>query len=269
MVALVRPSADPFPPSRPPKNLVPGDTAPAPISEPPVPVPKAEVILRISEADLERSVVRRVAQLLELAFCLFDKERYRRCMDVCEWILLIDPNYRPAQEIWEHSAKRCHGLFNGAPRIEELKQLTNDDEDPRIPDRGLLRIPDGEAWSILSDVIGPAFPEEHPFKVPEPEVEEIRWKLAQMKFDLHLEDTTLEDALAMIRDLSSLNILLDAEVRGFVDPERRITFHVRDLALGPCLRLLLAPLGLEAVVTEERVVLLTTPRRAAGFAAQK
>ena len=188
-------------------------------------------------------------------------------MDICEWVLLIDPNYRPAQEIWEHAAKRCHGEFNGAPRIEELKQLTDDDEDPRIPDRGLLRIPDAEAWPILSDVIGLASPKEHPFK--EPEMEDIRWKLDQMKFELHLENTSLEDALAMIRDLSSLNILLDADVREFVDPERRITFHVRDLALGKTLRLLLAPLGLEAVVTEERIVLLTSPRRAAGFAAQK
>ena len=234
-----------------------------------MPTPKIDNLLLIPKVDrqVELKVVRRVAHLLELAFVAFDQERFRRCMDLCEQILRIDPNYRPAQEIWEHAAKRCHGTFNGAPRIEELKQLTNNDEDPRIPDRGLLRIPDAEAWSVLSNGVGPGFPEEHPFKAPE--IEEIRWKLDRMKFELHLENTSLEDALALIRDLSSLNLLLDADVREFVDPERRITFHVRDLALGPTLRLLLAPLGLEAVVTEERVVLLTSPHRAAGFAAQK
>jgi len=266
-VALLRPSADPLRPPRHAGKPVCAETPTAPV-ERSVPAPKIDELPRIPDVDrqVERKVVRRVAHLLELAFMAFDQQHYRRCMDFCEWILFIDRDYRPAQEIWEHAAKRCHGTFSGAPRIEELKQLTDNDEDPRIPDRGLLRIPDAEAWSILSDVIGPGIPEE---LAREPEMADIHWKLDHGKYDLHFENTALEDILAFIRDLTGLNILLDAEVRSFVDLDRRTTFHVQNLESRLILKLLLAPLGLEAVVTEERVVLLTTPHRAAAFAAQK
>jgi hypothetical protein len=265
VLALSRPSMPVERAPRRPKAASPIETLPAAVNglsmtaEPPRP-------RRIDDTDCK--VVGRIAHLLELAFMAFRQENYVRCMDLCEWILLIDPGYRPAREIWLVAAKSRHGSFNVAPRIDELERETNDDsEDLRIPQRSVLKIPDSEAWTILSDVIPAGIPE--PPVEKEPDLAEILRKLDQEKFDFHFEAWSLEETIAFIRDLTGLNILLDSEVRELVDPDRRLTFHVKDLDLRTCLRLLLVPFGLETVVTEERAVLLTVPYRAAGFAAKR
>jgi hypothetical protein len=85
----------------------------------------------------------------------------------------------------------------------------------------------------------------------------IHRKLDTMKVDLAFENTKLEDILGFVRDFSGLNLILDAEVRDRVDPDKTVTFKVRDLSVGQTLNQLLTPLGLDYVVTDDNVVLLT------------
>jgi hypothetical protein len=82
-----------------------------------------------------------------------------------------------------------------------------------------------------------------------------------MKIDLAFENTKLEDILSFIRDFSGINLLLDAEVRDRVDPDQTLTFKTKDLTLKGVLKLLLARFDLDYVITEERVLLLTDPKR--------
>src|SRR6185436_20355938 len=49
-----------------------------------------------------------------------------------------------------------------------------------------------------------------------------------------------------------------------VDPDKPVTFKVKDLVLKNVLKLLLSQFGLDFHITEEKVVLLTDPKKAGG-----
>lgn len=218
-------------------------------------------------------MIRRIAHLLELSYIAMLQEKYARASDLYNQIVLIDPNYLAARDLSNLAARLRHGRFaDGA--IQEIlsgyERETNDDsEDLRIPFRDTLRIPDPEAWSVLSEVLSPEWTMGGGSDPNEPDLAAIRWKLETGKYDVNFENVKVEDILAFIRDASGLNILLDAVVRDRIDPDELMTVRCTGMLLKDLLAFLVEPRGLVPVVTEERVVLLTAPERAAGFAAQK
>jgi hypothetical protein len=211
---------------------------------------------------LEKQVICRVAQLLELACLLFRKERYSRCREVCERIRLIDPDYAPALDIGNVAARLSHGKFVQSSVMEVIlgfeRETDDDSENPRIPEMATLQVPDPEAWSILDDVAGPAFPADHPFKADP----------LESKVDLAFQNCTVAVALEFLRDSSGLKIVVDADVLERGNLERTTGFRIKGVPLKHVLRLLLAPLTLDYSVTEEGVVLVTAPYRLAAFAVQ-
>jgi type II secretory pathway component GspD/PulD (secretin) len=222
------------------------------------------------EIATKREVVRKIAHLLELAYMAFDQKRFDRCIKLCGEILLIDPHYNVAKELREDAEKTRHKeeyYSILAQKIERWKQLTDDDEEAIIPYSQTVRFPSREEWSMISKRIteavlktegGPGGSDE------DPDILAIQRKLDTMKIDLAFENTKLEDILAFIRDFSGLNIILDAAVRDKVDPDKAITFKVKDLVLKNVLKLLLSQFGLDYHITEEKVVLLTDPKKAGG-----
>src|SRR6185503_11373125 len=142
-----------------------------------------------------------------------------------------------------------------------------DDEAAVIPWYQSVRFPNREEWAEISKRItesvikteGGAADAE-----ADPDILAINRKLDTMKIDLAFENTKLEDILAFIRDFSGLNILLDAAVRDKVDPDKPVTFKVKDLVLKNVLKLLLSQFNLDYHITEEKVVLLTDPKKAGG-----
>ncbi|HYE98054.1 MAG TPA: hypothetical protein VEJ18_04040 [Planctomycetota bacterium] len=222
------------------------------------------------ELAVKREVTRKIAHLLELAYMAFDQRRFDRCVKLCEEILLIDPHYSVARELREDAQKTHHKeeYYNIlAQKIEKWKQLTDDDDEAVIPYHQTVRFPSRDEWADISkriteavlktDQAGGAGEED-------PDILAINRKLDTMKIDLAFENTKLEDILAFIRDFSGLNIILDAAVRDKVDPDKAITFKVKDLVLKNVLKLLLAQFGLDYRITEEKVVLLTDPKSAGG-----
>ncbi len=222
------------------------------------------------EIAVRREVVRKIAHLLELAYMAFDQKRFDRCIKLCGEILLIDPHYNVAKELREDAEKTRHKeeyYSILAQKIERWKQLTDDDEEAIIPYSSTVRFPSRDEWQMISKRIteavlktegGPGGSDE------DPDILAIQRKLDTMKIDLAFENTKLEDILAFIRDFSGLNIILDAAVRDKVDPDKAITFKVKDLVLKNVLKLLLSQFGLDYRITEEKVVLLTDPKSAGG-----
>jgi len=213
---------------------------------------------------VREQVIRRMAHLLELAYMACDRKRFDRCIKLCEQILLIDPHYIVARELKEDCEKARHSdgyLGTLAWKVGECKKLTDDDEAAAIPWSQTVRFPDLDEWADISRRAS-----EFVIRV-EGEVEEdqdnlaIERKLNTMKMDLAFENTKLEDILAFIRDFSGVNLLLDGELFNQVDPDRLMSFRVDGLVLKHVLRLLASDLGLDYVVTDERVVLLTAPYR--------
>jgi type II secretory pathway component GspD/PulD (secretin) len=231
---------------------------------------------RVAEAEAEahevatkREVVRKIARLLEMAYMAFDQKRFDRCIKLCDEILIIDPHYTVAKEMREDSEKTRHKdeYYNIlAKKVEEWKRLTDDDERSIIPWSQTVRFPSREEWADISKRItesvlkheGPGGLEE------DPDILAINRKLDTMKIDLAFENTKLDDILAFIRDFSGLNIVVDAANASAVDPNKTMTFKVKDLVLKNVLKLLLQQIGLDYRITEEKVVLLTDPKKAGG-----
>jgi len=220
-------------------------------------------------------VIRRIARLLDLAYMAFDQRKFDSCIKRCEQILLIDPCYPVALELKADCEKSRHSegyLSLVAWKVEEWKKLTDDDEEATIPWSRTLCIPSREEWAEISKRLAEsgfraegstADPEEDPDRLA------IERKLDTMMIDVSFENTELVEILAFIRDFSGLNLLLDAELRDRIDPDLRMSFKVKGLALKHALRLLASYLNLDYVVTEERVVLLTAPYRVSLFSPQR
>jgi type II secretory pathway component GspD/PulD (secretin) len=221
------------------------------------------------EIATKREVTRKIAHLLELAYMAFDQKKFDRCAKLCDEILIIDPHYLVAKELKEDALKTRHKeeyYAILAKKIEEWKALTDDDEEAVIPWSSTVRFPSRDEWAEISKRIGESVLKgEGPGSSEEdPDILAIQRKLDTMKIDLAFDNTKLEDILAFIRDVSGLNILLDAAVRDKVDPEKQLTFKVKDLVLRNVLKLLLSQFGLDFRITEEKVVLLTDPKKAGG-----
>jgi type II secretory pathway component GspD/PulD (secretin) len=199
----------------------------------------------------------------------FDQKRFDRCGKLCDEILLIDPHYTVAKELKEDAQKTRHKeeyYSILAKKVEEWKKLTATDEEAIIPYSKLVRFPDREQWAEISKRITESILKtgEGVGAEEDPDVLAINRKLETMKIDMSFENTKLEDILAFVRDFTGMNILLDASVRDKVDLEKAITFKVKDLILKNVMKLLLSQFGLDYVITEEKVVLLTTPDKAHG-----
>jgi type II secretory pathway component GspD/PulD (secretin) len=218
---------------------------------------------------VKREVTRKIAHLLELAYMAFDQKNFDRCIKLCEEILIIDPHYSVANELKEDSEKTRHKeeyYTILAKKVEQWKTLTDDDERAIVPWSQTVRFPSREEWAEISKRIEESVirSEKSGGVEEDPDILAINRKLDTMKIDLAFDNTKLEDILAFIRDFSGLNIVLDAAVQSQVDPNKTITFKVKDLVLKNVLKLLLAQVGLDYRITEEKVVLLTDPKKAVG-----
>ena len=277
-VAILRPSPSPVLPPMAKKpqlsaqapSLFTGLDAelPPPVPAVPEPDPRTrEEIRRLQDAParevrgLHHEVFRTMAHLLELAYMAFDQEKFDRCIKLCDQILLIDPLYPVASELKAGCEKSRHiegyaGLVAG--KVDEWKKLTDDDEQPSIPWAQSVRVPTREEWTeIAKGLTGSVITEGS--AEDDQDLLGIERKLDTMEIDLSFENTKLEDILSFIRDFSGLNLILDAELRAWVDTDRLMSFKVKGLALKYVLRMLGTSLGFDYVVTEEKVVLLTAP----------
>jgi type II secretory pathway component GspD/PulD (secretin) len=229
----------------------------------------AEAEAAAHEIATKREVTRKIAHLLELAYMAFDQKKFDRCIKLCDEILIIDPHYSVAKELREDSEKTRHkeeyySLL--AKKVEQWKKLTDDDEAAIIPWSQTVRFPTREEWADISKRMTESVIKTEGGTTAEedPDILAINRKLDTMKIDLAFENTKLEDILAFIRDFSGLNIILDAAVRDKVDPDKPVTFKVKDLVLKNVLKLLLSQFNLDYHITEEKVVLLTDPKKAGG-----
>jgi Ca-activated chloride channel family protein len=115
---------------------------------------------RIAEAEaaahdlpLKREITRKVAHLLELSYMAVDQKKYDRCINLCDEILQIDPNYPVAKELKEDAEKSRHKEEYWsvlAQKVDILKRLTDDDEQPMLPKSTSMRYPSREEWAEVS-----------------------------------------------------------------------------------------------------------------------
>jgi hypothetical protein len=277
MSQLTTPAASPGPRGDTPSlaALLPPPSAEVPERDPQT----REEILRVENdparivRGLREQVFRQMAHLLELAYMAFDQKKFDRCIKLCEQILVIDPRYPVAGELKTDCEKSRH--IEGysclvAWKVEEWKKLTDDDEPAQIPWAESVCLPSWDEWTEIAKRITDSVRVEGSIaEEDDPDILAIERKLDTMEIDLAFENTRLEDILSFIRDFSGLNLLLDAELRDHVDPDRIMSFKVKGLVLKHVLRMLGSVLGFDYVVTEEKVVLLTAPYRVPLFNRQK
>ena len=84
----------------------------------------------------------------------------------------------------------------------------------------------------------------------------VRGRLRSLRVDLEFENAGIEEVLDLIRDLSGLNVALDAGVVSKRDMETKVFFRSKDRPLGDALLDLLTQVWLDYTVTDEGVVLI-------------
>jgi hypothetical protein len=211
------------------------------------------------EPELRREVMRWVARRLKVAYLHHDQQRSDRCARACDEILALDPNYPVAR----HLKAIAEGdlvflILRREPLvqvrwIEVYRRLTDDDVEPRIPELDAFRFPSRAEWDRFQ-----AGPDAVP-RPEDPRVADVHFTLETVRVNLDLVDAKFEDVVALLRDFSGLAIVLDADARESVDPERRLDVRFRNILLKDALREAMGKVltGLRYEVTDERVVLIT------------
>lgn len=93
----------------------------------------------------------------------------------------------------------------------------------------------------------------------DPRKQEVVNKLNTMRLTVNFENTTMEEAIAYLRDFSGLNIVIDAEVyKNQSEDQLKVTLKVKDLLLKSILKLMLTSRELTAMYKEG--VLLIIPK---------
>ena len=93
----------------------------------------------------------------------------------------------------------------------------------------------------------------------DPKKAEVVNKLNTMRLNLDFKDSSLDEVLNYIRDISGLNIVVDAEVSSKLNPDQmKISLRVKDLLLKSCLKLMLGSRDLTATYKEG--VILVVPK---------
>ena len=197
-------------------------------------------------------VAREMSHLLGHACASFGRGRLEACAAYAETLLKIDPEYAPALRLSEAARADESGRRRLLPIVEKWEAWTWKTPPPP-PGPGAIHYPSRAAWPAILEAV-----RKEPIALALPAGEACAERILEtMKIDIAFEDAKLEDILGFIRDASGLNLIVDARVRDRIDPDRKVTFKVKDLVIRNVLKLLLLPVDLEYRVTEEEVVLIT------------
>jgi hypothetical protein len=91
----------------------------------------------------------------------------------------------------------------------------------------------------------------------DPRKQEVLNKLNTMRVTVDFTNTTLEEAISYLRDFTSLNIIVDAEVyKSQTEDQLKITLKVKDLLLKSVLKLMLTSRELTAMYKEGVVLIV-------------
>jgi hypothetical protein len=91
----------------------------------------------------------------------------------------------------------------------------------------------------------------------DPRKQEVLNKLNTMRVTVDFSNTTLEEAISYLRDFTSLNIIVDAEVyKAQSEDQLKVTLKVKDLLLKSVLKLMLTSRELTAMYKEGVVLIV-------------
>jgi len=115
------------------------------------------------------------------------------------------------------------------------------------------------ATLILGLLALPAVAQESTTTESDPRKLEVVNKLNTMRVSVDFANNTLEEAIAFLRDYTSLNIVIDAEVyKSQSEDQLKVTLKVKDLLLKSVLKLMLSSRELTAMYKEG--VILVVPK---------
>lgn len=201
-----------------------------------------------------------MGRLLHLTLMAFDQRRFDRCLQLCEDMEAITPRCPMILELRDDAANakvmRKDAYFEILSRKVELWGVLVDQEGVALPCPFGCRIIPPVFWETVARMhsLGSLASQ-----IEEMDLSALGRKLTTFLIDLSLENWTLEDSLAYLRDFAGINLVLDAASRERIPPAERVAFHVREMPLGDALSLLLWHHRLAWRVTEENVVLVFDP----------
>jgi type II secretory pathway component GspD/PulD (secretin) len=192
----------------------------------------------------------------------FERQEFRKAEELANQILEIEPSNRYARRLRDDSVQAAHRKFQKdymIAKAEGWKRFREDMMETRIPYTQLISYPTKEKWAEISkrEVVRAQIVEED----DPPEVQAIKRSLENERITLDFQDTPFQDVISFIRNVSSVNIVIDPEA--LEEDSSEVTLTVNDIKLKSALNILLQFKNL-TYVFKDNVLFITRPDSAAA-----
>lgn len=214
---------------------------------------------RALEEELKRqqAIRIRIRDLFNKGTVHFEREEFRKAEELANQILEIEPSNRYARRLRDDAVRAAHRKFEKdymLAKAEGWKRFREDMMETRIPYTALLSFPSKEKWAEISnrEVTRAQIVEES----DPPEIQSIKRSLENEKITLDFNDTPFNEVVNFIRNVTSVNIVVDPEA--LAEDDSGVTLNVTDLKLKSALNILLQFKGLTSVY-KDKVLFITKP----------
>lgn len=217
-----------------------------------------------------REILEFIAQRLELAFMLFDQKKFDKCARICDQILLVDPHYIVAAELKQDAMRLRHkieGIEFIQMKVEQWKRLRESDREAVIPYSKTVRFPSREEWAYISRrALAESVGIDEEAEAAEPDLLAVNNLLdGKLIDDFSLVAATLPEAVAELRRLTEMNLVLDAKaVDNLGLHERRYSMKFGRASARSILNTILKEYGLAYTARSGKIVYITEREKTLG-----
>lgn len=217
-----------------------------------------------------REVLEFIGQRLELAFMLFDQKKFDGCAKICDQILLVDPHYIVAAELKQDSMRLRHkqeGYEFIARKVEQWKRMRESDREAVIPYSKTVRFPSREEWAYISRrALAESVGIDEEEGDVEPDLLAVNNLLdGKLIDDFSLAAATLPETVGRLRELTGMNLVLDAKAVEKLGLHGRVySMKFGRASARSILNTILKEYGLAYTARAGKIVYITDPESSLG-----
>ena len=200
---------------------------------------------------------RRIELFFDQAKIEFERENYEGAIALCDKIIYINPNIKPAMELKEVSQRLLHkkaARENLQEDVEHWKRVFENIDMSSILQTEIIKWVDKDTWNEISQRKPKSIGKGESVVLPEDR--EVYDKLKSIKISLDVAGQPLANVIDYIRDFTKLNIIF-GDLGGKDPATELVTIKLKDIPLESAFNIILGGKGL-GYKEENGVIIITT-----------
>lgn len=186
----------------------------------------------------------RIAALFDQARTAFERTEYSKAERLCQQILEMEPGHALAPKLRDRAAaaRRFKAEVTAIEdEVEEMKRLIEGVYEAAIPYQAIFSFPSDEDWALVEKrALDLQAMFERKGKEESPVEAQIKSTLATRKVSIDFRQTSFEDALDFLRQVTGLNYYVaPAAAEALASEDVKISLKLRDITLQNALLLIL------------------------------